>query len=268
MPSRSFDAETPPRIASATRLTSSCASMVQAGPEHQIGVCIDDEGDAPCRVRDRLGPRHRGDLRDRLRCHAHGVPCLSGGVGRETDNPQRRMHECGGRHRRAICASVLGLAAEQLRQHDAVVVVRDIGQLRPAVDIADGPHPSTLVRSRSSTAIAPRSSVSTPAASSPRPEVAGVRPIAKSTASAVTAEPVSVSSRTPSSSSLPSTTMVSCSKQYVELSASSFSYVLLVADKPRQSAEQISAHMLRAEDAGAVTAPAVAGPAPARGGAA
>ncbi|MGO1769793.1 MAG: ABC transporter ATP-binding protein [Microbacterium sp.] len=42
----------------------------------------------------------------------------------------------------------------------------------------------------------------------------------------------------------------------------------LVADKPRQSAEQISAHMLRAEDAGAVTAPAVAGPAPARGGAA
>ena len=64
------------------------------------------------------------------------------------------------------CAVLRVPDADELVEHDSVVVEGDVGELRAAVDVADGEDVTDrLVRRRSSTATAPRRSVGSPALS-------------------------------------------------------------------------------------------------------
>ena len=108
----------------------------QRRADEQPGVRVDDELDQPVRLTDDLGPGHGRDVRDRLGDHVDVEtrrPRLRRG---QPDPGQRRGQE----RRRGDSHAVrraAGACSGELVQHDAVVVVGDVGELGPAVDVAD-----------------------------------------------------------------------------------------------------------------------------------
>ena len=108
----------------------------QLSAKNLVSLGINHELHDAARVFQGLCARHGGDSSDRLGGNLDGVTGGERITLSQADGRERRVHVDGRGNRLAILRGA-GTVTEQLREHHAVVIQRNVGELRTAVDVAE-----------------------------------------------------------------------------------------------------------------------------------